>query len=414
MGEITSKTKPAALDHITVLDLSRILAGPWATQTLADLGAEVLKIESPNSGDDTRSWGPPFLKNADGTSGDAAYFTACNRNKRSITVDFSKPAGANLIRDLAKKADVVVENFKVGGLQKYGLAYEDIKKINPSIVYCSITGFGQTGPYATRTGYDFLIQGMAGIMSVTGQPDGTPGSEPLKTGVAICDLFTGMYATVSILAALAHRDKSGQGQHIDCSLFESQIAMLVNQSANWQVGGTIPTRMGNQHPNIAPYSVFPTSDGHIIIACGNDGQFARLCQSLELEHLAIDERFSANAARISHRMVLQNLVSERTAQWSAEDLLEHLESNNIPCGPINSIPDVLTDPHAKDRGVVIESKRDDGTVVPGIKYPANLSITPAQVHLAPPELGADTEDVLSKTLGLNPGEIEHLRETKVI
>lgn len=405
---------PGALGHLKILDLSRILAGPWATQTLADLGADVIKVENPNGGDDTRRWGPPFTTNPDGANGDAAYFTACNRNKKSVTIDFSKPEGAELVRRLARDCDVVVENFKVGGLKKYGLDYDSLKAENSGLVYCSISGFGQDGPYAHRAGYDFMIQGMGGLMSVTGQPDDNPGAGPVKVGVAVCDLFTGMYASVSILAAIAHRDKTGEGQHIDCSLLDSQVSMLANQAANWLVGGMVPTRMGNNHPNVVPYRVYPTSDGHVIVTCGNDGQFQRLCQGLDAPDLADDPRFASNAERIANRDELDQRITGLLSQRTRQDVIAILESVNVPCGPINELPDVFADPQVQARGREVAMQRPDGTNIPTVAYPATLGATPATYRTAPPSLGGDTETVLAERLGIGPEGISDLRARDIV
>jgi len=405
---------PGALGHLKILDLSRILAGPWATQTLADLGADVIKVENPKGGDDTRRWGPPFTTNPDGSNGDAAYFTACNRNKKSVTIDFSKPEGAELVRKLARDCDVVVENFKVGGLKKYGLDYDSLKADNPRLVYCSISGFGQDGPYAHRAGYDFMIQGMGGLMSVTGQPDDNPGAGPVKVGVAVCDLFTGMYASVSILAAIAHRDRTGEGQHIDCSLLDSQVSMLANQAANWLVGGMVPTRMGNNHPNVVPYRVYPTSDGHVIVTCGNDGQFQRLCQGLDAPDLAADPRFASNAERIANRDELDRRITGLLAGRTRQDVIAILESVNVPCGPINELPDVFADPQVRARGREVAMQRPDGTDIPTVAYPATLGVTPATYRTAPPSLGSDTETVLAERLGLDADAVSGLRARNIL
>ena len=411
---IPDPQNPTALGHLKVLDLSRVLAGPWATQSLADLGADVIKVENPKGGDDTRTWGPPFTTDALGGQGDAAYFTACNRNKHSITVDFSKPEGADILRRLARDSDVVIENYKVGGLAKYGLDYETLKADNPGLVYCSITGFGQEGPYAHRSGYDFLIQGMGGLMSVTGQPDGAPGGEPVKVGVAICDLFTGMYATVAILAALSHRDRTGEGQYIDCSLMDSQVAMLANQSANWLVGGVVPTRMGNNHPNVVPYRVYPAKDGFVIITCGNDGQFQRLCQGLGAKDMASDERFTTNAGRIVNRDALDARITVCLANRTRAEAIADLEAVNVPCGPINTLPDVFADPHVKARNREIPMTRPDGMPVPTVAFPATLGATPATYRFAPPALGADTDAVLGDRLGFDAAALEDLRGKGVL
>ncbi|MEZ2410702.1 CaiB/BaiF CoA transferase family protein [Bosea sp. RCC_152_1] len=403
-----------ALAHLRVLDLSRVLAGPWAGQVLGDLGAEVIKVEAPERGDDTRLWGPPFLHEADGTPESAAYFSACNRNKRSITIDFSRPEGADLVRKLAAGCDIVIENFKVGGLGKYGLDYESLSKINPRLIYCSVTGFGQTGPYAHRAGYDFLVQGMGGLMSVTGQADGDPGAEPMKVGVAVSDLFTGMYAAVSILAAVAHRDRTGEGQHIDCALLDSQVAMLANQSANWLVGAVEPTRLGNNHPNVVPYRVYPVCDGHIIVACGNDGQFRRLCGALGRPEAADDPRFDSNAARVANRDALDEMLTGRLLLLGRDEAIATLETAGVPCGPINTLPEVFADKQIKARGLAIAIERDDGVSVPGVAFPARLSLTPATYRTAPPRLGQDTDAILRDELGLDDRARATLRASGVV
>ncbi len=412
--ENDSTRNPEALSHLRVLDLSRVLAGPWATQVLADLGAEVIKVESPHGGDDTRSWGPPFTTGANGEHGDAAYYTACNRNKQSITIDFSTPEGADLVRDLARQSDVVFENFKLGGLKKYGLDYASLRQVNPRLIYCSITGFGQEGPYAHRPGYDFLIQAMGGLMSITGQPENTPGGGPVKVGVAVCDLFTGMYAAVAVLAATVHRDRTGEGQHIDCSLLDSQVAMLANQASNWLVGGIVPTRFGNNHPNVVPYRVYPTRDGHIVVTCGNDGQFQRLCQVLDCSDLADDPRFRSNANRVANRDRLDELLTERLSRHLRQTVISELEAANVPCGPIYDLPDVFADPHVRARGLEVKMERADGLTVPTVAFPARLSVTPATYRNAPPALGSDTDSVLSERLGLENATITRLRKKGVL
>jgi crotonobetainyl-CoA:carnitine CoA-transferase CaiB-like acyl-CoA transferase len=405
---------PAALAGLRVLDLSRILAGPWAGQILGDLGAEVIKVENPKGGDDTRHWGPPFVPGGEGAERCAAYFTACNRNKRSIAVDFAQPEGAALIRSLARQCDVVIENFKVGGLAKYGLDYDSLSAENPGLIYCSITGFGQTGPYAHRSGYDYLIQGMAGLMSITGLPDGAPGGGPMKVGVAVSDLFTGLYAAVSILAALNHRRETGEGQHIDAALFDAQAAMLANQAANWLVGGLKPGRLGNNHPNVVPYRVYPVSDGHIIIAVGNDGQFRRLCEALEMPALAEDPRYRTCPDRVDNRAPLDAAIEAALARLTRDGAIALLESVSVPCGPINDIPDVFADPQAEARGLVVPLENDAGVAVKGVAFPTRLSRTPAQYRSAPPSLGADTETVLGKVLEMSAAEIERLRGAGVL
>ncbi len=403
-----------ALGHLRILELSRVLAGPWATQVLADLGAEVVKIERPGRGDDTRSWGPPFLTGADGEPGDAAYYTACNRNKRSLAIDFAQPEGADLVRRLVPRFDVVIENFKVGSLARYGLDYPALRELHPGLVYCSITGFGQDGPYAARPGYDFLIQAMGGLMSITGLPDGEPGGGPVKVGVAISDLFTGMYAAVSILAALAHRERTGEGQHIDCALLDCQVAMLANQAANWLVGGQVPRRMGNSHPNVVPYRVYAVRDGHVIVAVGNDEQFRRLCAALDAAALAEDPRFASNAGRVRHRAALDTRLAELLAGWGRAELVARLESAGVPCGPINTVPEVFADPQVEARGLVVPMTRADGTTLSTVAFPARLSATPARYRRAPPPLGADGEQVLGSLLGLDAEALAGLRERRVI
>jgi len=405
---------PTALGHLRVLELSRILAGPWAAQVLGDLGAEVVKVERPRSGDDTRHWGPPFVRAASGEEAEAAYFTACNRNKRSLAVDFSHPEGADLNRRLVPEFDVVIENFKVGGLAKYELDYASLSALHPGLVYCSITGFGQDGPYASRPGYDFLIQAMGGLMSITGQPDGVPGGGPVKVGVAVTDLFTGMYAAVSILAAISHRERTGQGQHIDCSLLDTQVAMLANQAANWLVGGEEPTRMGNNHPNVVPYRGYAVRDGHVIVAVGNDKQFARLCEVLEEEALATDPRFRSNADRVRNREELDAALGALLAGWPRAALIERLESVGVPCGPINALADVFADEQVRARGLEVAMARDDGTPIRTLAFPARLSRAPASYRRAPPSLGADTDEVLSSFLGIGDAELDALRCGRVI
>lgn len=395
---MTNDRTPAALEGIRVLDLSRVLAGPWSSQILADLGAEVIKIEKPGSGDDTRGWGPPFLADAEGKPTDAAYFLSANRNKKSVAVDIADPRGADLIRRIAATSHIVVENFKFGGLKKYGLDYESLSKINPRLVYCSITGFGQTGPYAPRAGYDYMIQAMGGLMSITGQPDGAPGAEPMKVGVAVADLFTGMYAATSMLAALRHTERTGEGQHLDVALLDCQIAMLSNQASNFLVSGVAPKRLGNAHPNIAPYQVFKTQDGYVVIAVGNDGQFAAFAEAIGAADLADDERFKTNRARIRNRSEMlaaiePKLLTRTTAQW-----LEAMEEATVPAGPINSIDAVFSDPQVQSRNVTAEIDRPDAGGVRMVLHPVKYSKTPAKSEGAPPVLGAHTQEVLSEFL----------------
>ena len=402
------------LTGLRVLDLSRVLAGPWATQILADFGAEVIKIEKPGEGDDTRGWGPPFLTNADGSKGDAAYFLSANRGKWSVAIDMAAAEGQRLIRDLAAKSDIVMENFKVGGLRKYGLDYDSLKAVNPRLIYCSLTGFGQTGPYAQRAGYDFMIQGMGGIMSVTGQPDGTPGAEPMKVGVAFADIFTGLYCVIAIEAALFHRERTGQGQYIDVALLDSQVGVLANQALNYLVGGKPPTRLGNAHPNIVPYQTFATKDGHIIMAVANDRQFKEYCAIIGLPRLAEDERFRLNRGRVVNRtelipLLVEPMKARTTAEWVAA-----FESAAIPCGPINTIDQVFANEQVLARGLQIGLTREDGVQVPGVANPVVFSETPVEYDKAPPQLGDGTVKVLREVLGLSEGEIDRLRGGGVI
>ena len=404
-------TTPGALDGVRVLDLSRVLAGPWSTQILGDLGADVVKVERPGAGDDTRGWGPPFV-GADG-GGDAAYFLVANRNKRSVAIDFTTPEGAQIVRRLAAQAHIVVENFKTGGLAKYGLDYPSLKTINPALVYCSVTGFGQTGPYAQRAGYDYLVQAMGGLMSVTGQPSGTPGGEPMKVGVAVADLFAGMYAVTGILAALRHAERTGEGQHIDIALLDAQVAMLANQAQNFFATGQAPVRLGNAHPNIAPYQVFAAADGHIVLAVGNDGQFASFCRVAGLEALAADARFATGAARVAHRAELISEIASVMRVRSAADWIAALEAAGVPCGPINDVAGVFDDPQVKARGLAQSMRRDDGVEVQMTASPLRLSATPPRADLAPPALGAHTDDVLA-TLGYSEADISGLRARGIV
>jgi crotonobetainyl-CoA:carnitine CoA-transferase CaiB-like acyl-CoA transferase len=409
---------PTALSHLRVLDLSRVLAGPWASQLLADLGAEVIKIEKPGCGDDTRAWGPPWLADGDDQAArDSAYFLCTNRNKRSLTVDIAHPAGQAIVRELAADADVVIENFKVGGLAAYGLDYPSLRALNPQLVYCSITGFGQDGPYATRAGYDFLIQGMGGLMSLTGTPDGEPGAGPQKVGVALTDILTGLYAGNAILAALAHRDRDGfrrgEGQHIDLALLDVQVACLANQAMNYLVSGTPPRRMGNAHPNIVPYQDFPTADGDMILAIGNDGQFARFCAIAGHPEWASDPRFASNAARVRHRGELIPLLRQATVQRSTAEWIAALEGAAVPCGPINDLAGVFADPQVRARGLRIDLPHAGGGSAPQVACPIRLSATPVVYRQAPPRLGEDTEALL-RALGRDEAAIAALRREGVV
>jgi crotonobetainyl-CoA:carnitine CoA-transferase CaiB-like acyl-CoA transferase len=402
------------LQNIRVLDLTRVLAGPWSTQILADFGAEVIKIEKPGEGDDTRGWGPPFLTNPDGSRGDAAYYLSANRGKQSVAIDMAKPEGQKLLQDLARNSDIVMENFKVGGLKKYGLDYETLKAINPKLIYCSITGFGQTGPYAQRAGYDFMIQGMGGIMSITGQPDGTPGAGPVKTGVAFADVFTGLYATIGVLAALHHRDKTGEGQYLDLALLDSQVAVLANQALNFLVGGKAPKRLGNAHPNIVPYQTFATADGFIIIAVGNDRQFREYTKIAGVPQVAEDPRFLTNSDRVGNREALIALLVEPMKQRKTAEWIAALEAAAVPCGPINTLDQVFADPQVEARGLNVTLARADGTQTPGVANPVRFSATPIEYSIAPPALGNATEEVLRRVLGLTPEQVGKLRDSASI
>ena len=396
---------PRALAGVRVLDLTRVLAGPWSTQVLADLGADVIKVERPGSGDDTRGWGPPFLRDAAGNeTAESAYFLCANRNKRSLTVDISTDDGQAIIRRLAMQSDVVVENFKVGDMARYGLDAAPLRAANPRLVYCSITGFGQDGPYAQRAGYDFAVQGLGGLMSVTGAAQG----EPQKVGVAVADLFTGLYATVAILAALRHRDATGEGQVIDMALLDAQVAMLANLGSHYLVGGDVPPRQGNAHANIVPYQVFVVADGHIIVAVGNDRQFARLCDLLDDPALAADARFTTNAERVRCRDVLVPMLQAHFLRRDRRAWLSLLEAAGIPCGPVNDLADVFADPQVRARGMVVEVPHSHAGTLPLVGSPIKLSVTPVQPSRAPPMLGQHTDNVLREA-GYGDDEIAALR-----
>ncbi|HWI11786.1 MAG TPA: CaiB/BaiF CoA-transferase family protein [Burkholderiaceae bacterium] len=404
-----------ALSHVRVLDLSRILAGPWASQMLADLGADVIKVERPEVGDDTRRWGPPFLKDRDGAdTSDSAYYLCANRNKRSVTIDFTRPEGQRLIHDLAAKSDVVIENFKPGGLARFKLDYESLRRINPGIVYCSITGFGQTGPYAARAGYDFLMQGMGGLMSITGHADGEAGAGPVKVGVALTDILTGLHASTAILAALAHRDHGGTGQHIDLALLDVQVACLANQNMNYLHGGQVPRRLGNAHPNVVPYQDFPTADGDMILAIGNDGQFARLCQAIGRPEWATDARFQTGPARVQHRQLLVPMLRLETVRRTTHDWIALLEASGVPCGPINNIAQVFEDPQIVARGMKITMTHPLAGAIPLVASPIRMSATPPAYTLPPPRLGEHTRAVLGDVLALDEAACDRLAADGVI
>lgn len=404
-----------ALSHLRVLDLSRVLAGPWCGQILADLGADVIKVERPGSGDDTRAWGPPFLKDAQGEStSEAAYYLSANRNKRSVTIDFTQPEGQRLVRELAAKSDIVIENFKVGGLASYGLDYHSLKTVNPTLIYCSITGFGQTGPYAKRAGYDFMIQGLGGLMSLTGRPEGEEGAGPIKVGVALTDILTGLYSTVAILAALAHRDQAGEGQHIDMALLDVQVACLANQAMNYLTTGVAPKRLGNAHPNIVPYQDFPTADGDFILTVGNDGQFRKFAEVAGQPQWADDPRFATNTLRVAHRaelipLIRQVTVFKTTAQW-----VGLLEQAGVPCGPINDLAQMFQDPQVLARGLALDVPHALAGSVPQVASPIRLSRTPVEYRHAPPLLGEHTQAVLEEVLGLEASVVQELRDAGVV
>ena len=406
---------PLPLSGIRVLDLSRILAGPWAAQTLADLGAEVIKVERPQTGDDTRVWGPPFLNDAQtGERADAAYFMTCNRGKQSITVDFTQEEGAQLIKTLVKKCDILIENFKVGGLQKYGLDYASLKEIHPGLIYCSITGFGQTGPYAERPGYDFLIQAMGGLMSITGERDGLPGGGPQKVGVAITDVMTGLYSTVGILSALRARDLSGEGQHLDMALMDVQVAALANQASSYLVTGVSPVRLGNEHPSITPYQSLPASDGYFILAIGNDSQFKSFCEAAGHPELSSDERFLTNKDRVNHRDELTPLLQEITRTRRIDEWTRIMEGAGVPCGPINTLERVFADPQVQARELRVDIAHAQYGSVPSVASPIRLSKTPIQYNKAPPQLGEHNQAVLGGLLGLSEMQIKALQDQKIV
>ena len=404
-----------ALSHLRVLDLSRVLAGPWAGQILADLGAEVIKVERPGNGDDTRAWGPPFLKDAYGEStGEAAYYLSANRNKQSVTIDFTKPQGQQLVRELAAKSDILIENFKVGGLEAYGLDYASLKVLNPDLIYCSITGFGQTGPYAKRAGYDFMVQGLGGLMSLTGRPEGEEGAGPVKVGVALTDILTGLYSTVAILAALAHRQHDGGGQHIDMALLDVQVACLANQAMNYLTTGVAPQRLGNAHPNIVPYQDFPTADGDFILTVGNDSQFRKFAEVAGRPEWADDPRFATNTRRVANRSELVPLIRQATVFKTTAEWVTQLEGVGVPCGPINDLAQVFADPQVLARGLALQLPHALAGLVPQVASPIRLSETPVEYRNAPPLLGEHTRQVLEQVLGLKAGAVEALRQSGVV
>ena len=403
------------LSHIRVLDLTRVLAGPWAAQNLADLGAEVVKVERPGKGDDSRAYGPPWLKDAAGKdTSEAGYFLAANRGKKSITIDISKPAGADLVRGLAKTSDVFMENYKFGDIARYGLGYDDLKAINPKIIYCSVTGFGQTGPYKERPGFDFMVQGMGGLMSVTGERDDQPGGGPQRVGVPIVDMMTGMYASIAICAAIANRERTGQGQAIDMALLDTQVAMLCNQGANFLVTGEAPGRLGNTHPNIVPYQSVPTKDGAIILACGNDNLFKKYCDCVGRPDLKADTRFVTNAARVANRAAMTPILAEIMGQRTTQEWVAALDGAGVPCGPINSIKDVFDDPQVKARGTRLELAHPTGGMAPLVASPMKFSGTPIEYKVPPPMLGQHTDEILRTRLDKSPDEINRLKRDGIL
>ena len=406
---------PGPLAGIRVLDLTRVLAGPWAAQNLADLGAEVIKVERPKKGDDSRAFGPPWLKDAQGRdTAESAYFACANRGKKSVTLDLANPKGQAIARELAERCDVLLENFKYGDLDRYGLGYAQLRKVNPGLIYCSVTGFGHSGPWRERPGYDFMIQGMGGLMSVTGERDDRAGGGPQKAGIPIADLITGMYASVAICAALAHRAKSGQGQHLDLALLDSLVAVLANQGANYLATGTPPGRLGNDHPNIAPYQVLKTADGSVIVACGNDNLFRKFCEVAGRPELADDARFATNGKRVANRAELTRLLSEVMAKRSMRDWLDALEAAGVPCGPINNLEQVFAEPQALARGLRMELPHPTAGKVALTRSPMRFSETPVQHETPPPTLGQHTDEVLKGLLKKSPSEIERLRSEGIV
>jgi crotonobetainyl-CoA:carnitine CoA-transferase CaiB-like acyl-CoA transferase len=414
---MTTTPLPGALDGVKVLDLSRVLAGPWCTQILADLGADVVKIERPGAGDDTRTWGPPFLKDAEGRDTDqSTYFTACNRNKRSVTVDMAAPEGQALLQKMALQADVVVENFKTGGLKQYGLDHESLRALNPRLVYCSVTGFGHDGPYAERAGYDLMIQAMSGMMSITGRPDAEPGGGPLRVGVALTDIFTGCYAATAVLAALRVREQTGQGQHIDMALLDVGMSILANQASAFLNTGVPPTRQGNTHPSLAPYQDIRTKGGSMLLAIGNNGQFLRFCEAAGQPAWGQDPRFATNTLRVQHRAELIALMETVTATRTTAEWVALLEDKAVPCGPINDIGQAFADAQVQARGLAVSLPRDAGdgiAHITGVASPLRLQATPPVLRRAPPALGQHTGEVLAE-LGLPAQEIDALRAQGIV
>jgi crotonobetainyl-CoA:carnitine CoA-transferase CaiB-like acyl-CoA transferase len=403
------------LSKVRVLDLSRVLAGPWAGQNLADLGAEVIKVERPKTGDDSRAFGPPWLKDAQGKdTRESAYFACANRGKKSITVDLSKPEGSRIVRDLAARSDVLIENYKFGDLARYGLGYDDLQRLNPRLIYCSVTGFGQTGPYRERPGYDFMIQGMGGLMSITGERDELPGGGPQKAGIPIADLITGMYATIAVCAALANRAETGTGQHLDLALLDSLVAVLANQGANYLATGVSPKRLGNAHPNIVPYQAFKTADGDVILACGNDNLFRKFCEIADCRHLAADPRFATNNRRVENRAELDAILGDVFAKRTTREWVEALEAAGVPNGPINTLEQVFAEPQAIARGLRLELPHPVAGSVSLVRSPMRFSATAIEHERPPPVLGEHTDEVLRGVLGMSEPEIAKLRAAGVV
>jgi formyl-CoA transferase len=406
---------PGPLSHLRVLDLSRVLAGPWAAQNLADLGAEVIKIERPGAGDDTRGWGPPWMKDGAGKdSSESAYYLSVNRNKKSVTLDIARPEGQKIVRELAMKSQVLIENYKVGTLKRYQLDFDSLKKDNPSLIYCSVTGFGQDGPYAPRPGYDFIFQGMGGLMSITGERDGQPGAGPQKVGIAITDVLTGMYASVAILAAITHRERTGQGQYIDAALLDTIVAFNANQISSYFASGKVPVRWGNAHAQVVPYEVFPTADGHIILAVGNDSQFASFCQAAGCAELAQEARFKTMSQRIVHRGELIPLITEVMRMRTKHEWIEALEAANVPCGPINNMKEVFEDPQVQHRQLRVDMPHPSGGTASVVRSPLRLSETPVEYRLAPPTLGQHNEEILRGLLGRSYADLQNLKAAGII
>jgi crotonobetainyl-CoA:carnitine CoA-transferase CaiB-like acyl-CoA transferase len=406
---------PGPLSHIRVLDLSRVLAAPWTGQNLADLGAEVIKVERPGKGDDSRAFGPPWLKDRSGKdTAESAYFASANRGKKSITLDLSRTEGQQIVRDIAARSDVLLENYKFGDLARYGLGYEDLRKINPRLIYCSVTGFGHTGPYRERPGYDFMIQGMGGLMSITGERDELPGGGPQRVGVPIVDMMTGMYASIAVCAAIAHRAETGVGQHLDLALLDTQVAFLANQAMNYLATGEVPQRLGNAHPNIVPYQTFKTADGAIILACGNDNLFNKFCEVAGCQELTRDPRFDTNAKRVEHRAALTDSLAGIFRKRTTRDWVSALEAAGVPNGPINNIEQVFEEPQVTARRMRIDLPHATAGTVPLVASPMRFSATPLEYRLPPPTLGQHTDEILHEVLGLDAAMIAKLRESRVV